>query len=106
MHSDLITGHAQVLGSAILAFGLIPAASAICSPAVPEAERPAAVSERGGHLDPSSVSEMPLGRLHTVPPELYPGGLLLDLAPLAREWRHPLVIVVHGHGMAAARGLP
>ena len=54
-------GLSTVLGSAVLAFGLIPAVSAILAP-------PA---------DSWDVA--------TVPPELYKGGLLLEIRPLIRD---------------------
>ncbi len=55
------TGLSTVLGSAVLAFGLIPAVSAILAP-------------------PADTWDVA-----TVPPELYKGGLLLEMAPLVRD---------------------
>ena len=55
------TGLSTVLGSAVLAFGLIPAVSAILAPP----------------MDTWDVA--------TTPPELYKGGLLLELKPLVRD---------------------
>jgi sodium/potassium/calcium exchanger 5 len=55
------TGLSTVLGSAVLAFGLIPAVSAILAP-------------------PADAWDVA-----TVPPELYKGGLLLEMAPLVRD---------------------
>ena len=55
------TGLSTVLGSAVLAFGLIPAVSAILAP-------------------PADTWDVA-----TVPPELYKGGLLLEMGPLVRD---------------------
>ena len=55
------TGLSTVLGSAVLAFGLIPAVSAILAP-------------------PADTWDVA-----TVPPELYKGGLLLEMKPLVRD---------------------
>lgn len=65
------TSLSTVLGSAVLAFGLIPAACAVLAP-------PA---------DSWDVA--------TVPPELYKGGLLLELAPLLRD----VIFCILGFGM-------
>ena len=59
------TGLSTVLGSAVLAFGLIPAVSAILAP-------------------PADSWDMA-----TTPPELYQGGLLLEMKPLVRWVGHP-----------------
>ena len=55
------TGLSTVLGSAVLAFGLIPAVSAILAP-------------------PAESWDVA-----SVPPELYKGGLLLEMGPLVRD---------------------
>ena len=76
------TGLSTVLGSAVLAFGLIPAVSALLSPPPGTSRRRSprsAATQRKLHQDEWEEQNP------TLPPELARGGLLLEMRPLVRD---------------------
>ena len=99
------TGLSTVLGSAVLAFGLIPAVSAILAP--PPTSRSRSPRSRssgpptGGKAAASDYWDPEAGGGRDgFPPELAKGGLLLEMRPLIRD----VSFAVLGFGMIFAFG--